>query len=96
MGKRFILFITCLTGILLCHQGRRPIRQTYFTGSWQRFATCNLELIAERYNIDIAEAGVIQARLFENPVISLEQNVYNRLNGEVFRRREGRRSCDRD
>ena len=50
----------------------------------QRFATCNLELIAERYNIDIAEAEVIQARLFENPVISLEQNVYNRLNGKYF------------
>ena len=27
---------------------------------------------------------MLQARLFENPVISLEQNVYNRLNGKVF------------
>ena len=32
----------------------------------------------------MAEAEVIQARLFENPVISLEQNVYNRLNGKYF------------
>ena len=38
----------------------------------------------ERYNIDIAEAQVVQAKLFENPVVSLEQNVYNRLNGRYF------------
>ena len=31
-----------------------------------RFSENNLNLIAERYNIDIAEAEVIQARLFEN------------------------------
>ena len=41
-------------------------------------------MIAERYNIDMAQAQVLQAKLFENPVISLEQNVYNRLNGKYF------------
>ena len=52
--------------------------------SEQRFSEHNLEVIAERYNIDIAEAQVVQAKLFENPVVSLEQNVYNRLNGHYF------------
>ena len=41
-------------------------------------------MIAERYNIDLPQAQVLQAKLFENPVISLEQNVYNRLNGKYF------------
>ena len=50
----------------------------------QRFTSHNLLLIAEQYNIDAAEAQVIQARLFENPVVSLEQNIYNRLNGRYF------------
>ena len=50
----------------------------------ERFAACNLSLIAERYNIDMAEAQVMQAKLFENPVISLEQNIYNRNNGKYF------------
>ncbi|WP_349931538.1 TolC family protein, partial [Bacteroides faecis] len=36
------------------------------------------------YNIDMAQAQVLQAKLFDNPVISLEQNVYNRLNGKYF------------
>ena len=48
------------------------------------FSEHNLEVIAERYNIDKAEAQVVQAKLFENPVVSLEQNVYNRLNGRYF------------
>lgn len=50
----------------------------------QRFLTHNLSLIAERYNIDRAQAQILQAKLFQNPVISLEQNVYNRLNGKYF------------
>ena len=48
----------------------------------ERFAACNLSLIAERYHVDMAEAQVTQAKLFENPVVSFEQNVYNRNNGQ--------------
>lgn len=50
----------------------------------ERFAACNLSLIAERYHVDMAEAQVTQAKLFENPVVSFEQNVYNRNNGKYF------------
>lgn len=50
----------------------------------QLFLKQNLSLIAARYDIDMAQAQVLQAKLFENPVISLEQNVYNRLNGKYF------------
>ena len=50
----------------------------------QRFLERNLSLIAERYNIEMAQAQVLQAKLFDNPVISLEQNIYNRLNGRYF------------
>lgn len=44
----------------------------------------NLRLMAERYSVDQAEARVIQAKLFDNPVFSFEQNVYNRINGRYF------------
>ena len=50
----------------------------------ERFAACNLSLVAERYHVDMAEAQVTQAKLFENPVVSFEQNVYNRNNGKYF------------
>lgn len=84
MGKRFILLLLVLP--VFCYVTKAEGQSVKLTlqEAGQRFATCNLELIAERYNIDIAEAEVIQARLFEKPVISLEQNVYNRLNGKYF------------
>ena len=48
------------------------------------FLEHNVQLTAQRYNVDRAQAQVVQARLFDNPVISLEQNIYNRLNGKYF------------
>lgn len=48
------------------------------------FLQRNIDLINERYNIDKAQAQIIQAKLFENPVISLEQNIYNSLNNKYF------------
>lgn len=37
----------------------------------------NLSLIAEHYNIDIAKANIIQAKLFNNPELYFEGNLYN-------------------
>jgi len=43
----------------------------------QRFAQNNLLLLAQRYNVTAAQAQIMQARLWDNPTLSLEQNVYN-------------------
>lgn len=48
------------------------------------FLARNINLLAEKYNISMAEAAVSQAKLYHNPVISLEENVYNRLNNRYF------------
>lgn len=50
----------------------------------ESFLACNLSLLAEKYNISLIQAQVIQAKLFENPIISLEQNIYNRINKKYF------------
>lgn len=42
------------------------------------FMARNIDLLAEKYNISMADAAVAQARLYHNPVISLGENVYNR------------------
>lgn len=84
MNKRVILLSFILQVFTFNMQAEDQTIKLNLQEAGQRFTTCNLELIAERYNIDMAEAEVIQARLFENPVISLEQNVYNRLNGKYF------------
>lgn len=41
------------------------------------FVEKNLILLAERYRIDAAQASVIQARLWDNPTLSTEWNLYN-------------------
>lgn len=84
MDKRVILLSLLLQVFTFASGAENQLVKLNLQEAGQRFSTCNLELIAERYNIDMAEAEVIQARLFENPVISLEQNVYNRLNGKYF------------
>lgn len=37
----------------------------------------NLQLLAQQCNIDAARAQVLQSRLWDNPVITVNQNVYN-------------------
>ncbi|UOQ73145.1 TolC family protein [Hymenobacter cellulosilyticus] len=43
----------------------------------QRFVQNNLALLAQRYNVTAAEAQIVQARLWDNPTVSVEQNTYN-------------------
>lgn len=76
-----ILFFSSVYGLL--HAQEAPL-QLSLKDTEKVFLERNLSLIAERYNIDMAQAKITQARLFDNPVISLEQNVYNRLNGKYF------------
>ena len=82
MNRAFLFLLFLLLAGKMCAQqvaGTLALKEAE-----QRFLERNLSLIAERYNIDMAQAQVLQAKLFENPVISLEQNVYNRLNGKYF------------
>ncbi len=43
----------------------------------KRFIDANLQLISERYNVDIARAQVIQSQLYPNPNINLTGALYN-------------------
>lgn len=82
MNRAFLFLLFLLLAGKMCAQqvaGTLTLKEAE-----QRFLERNLSLIAEWYNIDMAQAQVLQAKLFENPVISLEQNVYNRLNGKYF------------
>lgn len=82
MNRAFLFLLFLLLAGKMCAQqvaGTLTLKEAE-----QRFLERNLSLIAERYNIDMAQAQVLQAKLFENPVILLEQNVYNRLNGKYF------------
>jgi outer membrane protein, heavy metal efflux system len=41
------------------------------------FRAKNLQLLAEKFNVDATRALIVQNRLWDNPTISINQNVYN-------------------
>ena len=53
-------------------------------GAEKLFQEQNLPLLAEKFNLEAAKGALIQARLFENPVLSVEQNIYNPSSGRYF------------
>lgn len=50
----------------------------------KKFLDKNLQLLAEKYNIDIARAIVIQARLYTNPNFSVSGALYNQEQKKIF------------
>jgi outer membrane protein, heavy metal efflux system len=49
-----------------------------------RFLQKNLLLLSAKYNITISKALEQQAKLWNNPTISFEQNIYNQYTGKYF------------
>lgn len=50
----------------------------------ERFIKENLQLLAARYNVSSANALILQARLWNNPNLSIEQNIYNQTTQRYF------------
>ncbi|WP_207434344.1 TolC family protein [Sabulibacter ruber] len=50
----------------------------------QLFQERNLPLLAQKSAIEASRAAILQVRLFENPVLTLDQNIYNHANGRYF------------
>jgi outer membrane protein, heavy metal efflux system len=49
-----------------------------------RFLQRNLQLLAGRLNVDASRAAIVQARLWNNPNLSIEQNIYNPQTKQYF------------
>jgi outer membrane protein, heavy metal efflux system len=50
----------------------------------ERFLKENLQLLSAKYNISSADALILQARLWNNPNLSIEQNIYNQSTQRYF------------
>ncbi|MCC3152208.1 TolC family protein [Hymenobacter sp. BT770] len=51
----------------------------------QRFFQNNLAVLAQQYNVTVAQAQAVQARLIDNPTVTLEQNAINKnINRDHF------------
>ncbi|MES2726847.1 MAG: TolC family protein [Bacteroidota bacterium] len=60
-------------------------QQTYTVEECEsQFLKNNLLLVAEQFNVDAAKAAIIQAKVWDNPYISGEFNLYNPNNQQYF------------
>jgi len=50
----------------------------------QQFIANNLQLLAQKYNVDATKALIIQARLYPNPNFNVEQGAYDQVTGKWF------------
>ncbi len=55
-----------------------------FVEAERQFTNGNLQMLAARFNIDAARAAIADARLWTNPNIAVEQNIYNQSTQRWF------------
>lgn len=75
----YTLFLLAGVNLKGIAQVKTPVQDTLrltLQQSEDLFLKNNLQLIAERYNIDIASAQIISARLFNNPNVSFTNGIY--------------------
>lgn len=65
--------------------GHVSAQQTYTIEECEnQFLKNNLMLVAEQFNVDAAKAAIIQAKVWDNPYLSGEVNLYNPGNEQYF------------
>jgi cobalt-zinc-cadmium efflux system outer membrane protein len=74
--KRFAVVFLCVFHSVLRSNAQDTVRIA-LPDAEKQFTAKNLQLIAEKYNIDIARAQVLQARVYNNPNLQLVGNIYN-------------------
>lgn len=70
------MFLICLTLPLISHAQVDTLKISLHKAE-ELFLANNLQLIAQRYNVEKAKAEVITAKLFDNPEFSYENVFYN-------------------
>ena len=80
---RKLCVIALLTASLHCFATPTPPDTLRITvdESEKLFLQNNLSILAAKYNIDASQALVRQAKLWDNPVLSTDQNIYDRQGG---------------
>jgi len=80
---RFAIGVIVLTAITnaLYAQNQTDTLTLKFQEAERRFLVNNFTLIAQKYNVDATRALIQQAKLWDNPTLSTDQNLYSRGSG---------------
>ncbi|HEY6901309.1 MAG TPA: TolC family protein [Puia sp.] len=79
MRKMWMFFfaICCLSSLFTVAQPQVDTLRLPLPAAEKMFLDSNLQLLAQRYNIDASKALVIQARLWPNPNFSISHTLYS-------------------
>ena len=77
-----IILFVFLPGHVLAQQTSADTLHLTITKAEEIFLQKNLILLANQYNVDINKALVQQAKLWDNPILNTDQNIYD---GKFFR-----------
>ena len=78
--KNKISILSCLSMLLLCVSGTIRAQDTLrvtLQDAEKEFLLRNFLLLAAKYQVSVADAGIIQAKLYPNPNFSVAQGMYN-------------------
>src|SRR6201985_969006 len=81
VGLTLISLFTCT---ILLAQARQDTMRLTLPQAEQMFLDSNLQLLAQRYNIDANKALVLQARLWPNPNFSIGHTLYSGTLNKFF------------
>lgn len=70
-------FVCVLLFLAAFHTKAQDTMRITLPEAEKQFIEKNLSLLAEKYNIEIAKAALIQAKLYDNPTISYNGGLYN-------------------
>lgn len=79
-----MLFMLLHPGITIAQLPKQDTLNLTLIKAEQLFVNNNLQILAQKYNVDAAKALIIQARLYPNPNINFVQGAYNTQTGRWF------------
>ncbi|MCC8424763.1 TolC family protein [Mucilaginibacter sp. UR6-11] len=82
VGLLIFSFLVCITAIKANAQADTV--SLTFQDAEKQFLANNFQLLAQKYNIEASKALITQAKLWDNPVLSTDQNIYDGSGKKFF------------
>ncbi len=86
MRLRFVVAALCVIGCLSVSSvnAQTDTLRLSFADAEKEFLQNNFALLAQKYNVEATKALVEQAKLWDNPVLSTDQNIYDSGSQKFF------------
>jgi cobalt-zinc-cadmium efflux system outer membrane protein len=82
--KKWLLAVGITVGSTCCTYAQTDTLRLTLPQAEQQFIKRNFALLAQKYNVNIADAAVQQAKLWYNPNLFVETNLYNGYSGKIL------------